>query len=198
MSDYGLPLRIRSDYGVENVRVWDYMIQRRQNTNAIILGSFVHNQRIERFNRDVNYQVVNHFFNQFMHLEDINMLDPMNENDLFCLHLTYLPEINKGPNLGMHITIMLVHLNVISPLDNCFSSIAHCCSYILDSAGTINLQNISGNNHIRVPTISLPSWSVLESLHAVIARNAHCDTQSLYIACRTHMRIATALLPQDF
>ena len=95
VSDYGLPLRIRSDYGVENVRVWDYMIQRQQNTNTIILGSSVHNQRIERFNRDVNYQVVNHFFNQFMHLEDIDMLDPMNENDLFCLHLTYLPEINK-------------------------------------------------------------------------------------------------------
>jgi len=59
---YGLPLPVRTDFGMENVTVWECMLQRRRNSNAVITGSSVHNQRIEGLNRDVsNTQVVNGF-----------------------------------------------------------------------------------------------------------------------------------------
>jgi len=60
---YGLPLPVRTDFGMENLMVWEYILQRR-NSDAVITGSSVQNQRIERLNRDVsNTQVVNGFYN---------------------------------------------------------------------------------------------------------------------------------------
>ena len=50
---YGLPLPVRTDFGMENVTVWECILQRR-NSNTVITGSSVHNQRIERLNRDVS------------------------------------------------------------------------------------------------------------------------------------------------
>nr|CAB3263197.1 uncharacterized protein LOC104266093 [Phallusia mammillata] len=92
---YGLPLHVRSDYGGENVQVWNYMLEKHQNYHAVITGSSVHNQRIERFNRDINTQVVNKFYNDFFFLEESNLLDPTNDTDLFCLHFVFCHIINK-------------------------------------------------------------------------------------------------------
>ena len=91
---YGLPLKIRSDYGGENVEVWKYMYRKHLNLDAVILGSSVHNQRIERLNRDVNTQVVNYYVNLFAFMEQRNILNPDCEINLFALHCTFLPLIN--------------------------------------------------------------------------------------------------------
>ena len=93
--EYGLPLKIRSDYGVEYAAVWRYMLEKRANSNALVVGSSVHNQRVERINRDVNQQVINRCYNEFLALDDAGNLDPNNITDLYCLHFAYLPVINK-------------------------------------------------------------------------------------------------------
>ena len=51
---HGLPNRIRSDLGGENVDVWRYiMIEQHSNADSVITGASTHNQRIERLWRDV-------------------------------------------------------------------------------------------------------------------------------------------------
>ena len=51
---WGLPSRVRSDYGMENYLVAAHMIQHRgPGRGSIITGSSVHNSRVERTHRDV-------------------------------------------------------------------------------------------------------------------------------------------------
>ena len=95
VAKYGRPLKIRSDQGGENALVWRYMLETHLNSDTLIIGSSVHNQRIERFNRDINTQVLNYYVNLFMEMEQNDLLDPENETDLFVLHKIFLPVINK-------------------------------------------------------------------------------------------------------
>ena len=58
----------------------------------------MHNQHLERLHQDINTQVVNQFYNKFSDLEDSELLDLMNDTDLFYLHEVFLDRINLSLN----------------------------------------------------------------------------------------------------
>lgn len=98
VSKYGLPSRVRSDKGGENVGVSFFMLQhpsRGPGRGSMIAGRSVHNQRIERLWRDVYDGVLYIYYSLFYHLEGCGVLDPTSESDLFALHYVYKPRINR-------------------------------------------------------------------------------------------------------
>lgn len=93
---YGLPNQVRSDLGGENVDVWHYMTDQHHSESAVLVGSSTHNERIERLWRDVHRCVVILYADLFRRMEDDGKLNQLNEIDLFCLHVVYLPRINEA------------------------------------------------------------------------------------------------------
>ena len=92
----GYPINIRTDLGGENVLVWRRMhshwgTERR----SVIVGSSVHNQLVERFNRDLNVNIAQVLSPKLKDLEDNGLLDINNETDMFCLHYVLLPRVKK-------------------------------------------------------------------------------------------------------
>ena len=97
INDYGVPSRVRSDKGGENILVCQYMVAvRGLNRGSHIAGSSLHNQRIERIWRDVYRCVCSTYHEIFYSLEAVGVLDPDSEMDLFILHCLYLPLINHS------------------------------------------------------------------------------------------------------
>ena len=88
----GLPDRIRSDKGGENVDVWRYMLHyHNMDPTCVIAGPSTHNVRLWN---DVFRCVGQIFYSLLYSLEEEELLDPLNDTDLFCVHLAILPEVN--------------------------------------------------------------------------------------------------------
>ena len=96
ISEFGMPTHVRSDHGGENYEVWRYMLSTYDDPSHVITGRSTHNERVERMWRDVTRCVSSSFIDVFYALESDGALDPANEVDIFCLHLVFLPRINKA------------------------------------------------------------------------------------------------------
>ncbi|XP_015751229.1 PREDICTED: uncharacterized protein LOC107331191 [Acropora digitifera] len=98
VAEFGLPSRVRSDKGGENVDVSTYMlshVRRGPGRGSMLTGKSTHNQRIERLWRDVFAGCLSLFYDLFYDLERQTILHPDNEGHLWCLHYVFLPIINK-------------------------------------------------------------------------------------------------------
>ena len=62
---------------------------------CVLIGSSTHNERVERLWRDVYRDVTSFFVATFKALESEQMLDPVNEVDIFCLHYIFIPCVNQ-------------------------------------------------------------------------------------------------------
>ena len=79
---FGLPARVRGDFGTENKDLASFMRSAQGYEGAYIQGPSVHNQRIERLHYDTTKCVLSLFINLFLFMENVFILDRTNFIDI--------------------------------------------------------------------------------------------------------------------
>ena len=164
INHFGVPNHVRSDHGGENVEVWRYMIAAHNHDySCVITGSSVHNERVERLWRDVHRCIVSVFSPIFRSLENDGLLDPLNEVDLYFLHLIFLPQINKcisdfKESWNHH---PLSTEGNRTPYQLFFEGMLHTNEQQLHNAANVDTSDLEGER-VSVPRIKFIPCSLLE------------------------------------
>ena len=99
VSKHGLPKKIRTDHGLENVHAARYMLQQRgTDCGSVLTGRSVHNVRVERLHRDVYSGVLCHYALLFTFMEEEGLLNVCSEEHLLALQEVFIPRINRSLN----------------------------------------------------------------------------------------------------
>ena len=149
-----------------------------ESTSAIITGSSMHNERIERLWRDVNRCMSSLFRDVFYTLEFEDAIDPINATDLYCLHYVFLPRINASLQ-----PLILLTLGTIIPFLLNKSLIQTSCLYIRGALEQNMILEAPQRHHQHVRKKQIPTTTN----HVKVPRIVFTPCTSLQHILTTHV-----------
>ena len=194
--EFCVPWRVRTDYGGENQLIWEGMLElaTENNPNPVLVGPSVHNQRVERFNRDINTHVRERYGHMFYSFERRGLLDIENPIHVAALHYVYMPRINAVlsalKRCHNHHPISTEHN--LSPMQLIARNISlyECPSHedIVESDRTIDGQSLPQNPvsvDVNPPDLQLPN--IDEILDVDVLEDDGVDGERLFTQVRDRL-----------